>query len=268
MLDTLACSALTDDPFRCPTKWELWRQLISLLPRGRAWQTHEDLHEQANGESSEVERYQVDVTGLGEEELVPQLTKLQQYWAAYAELLEFLHQRACALINEFFCESLVELWREWGIEWAWPSPCEPWPMLCDKVRAIGSQRCEYLQALVAAQGYVVDCIDCGPGAVADCAVANCTPICDCEQNLIRVRIYLPTPPGRLPTGTLPPTIVLPPPIPFEAGAAVANCTPPCAPDPPPPATPEEPPQPPPLVVCLIEKYKPAHVLAIYEVIWI
>jgi len=238
-----SCVSNISDPFRCPSKWELWRQLLALLPRGRAWQTHEAVAERwVPPESSQVGTFEVGETGLGGEPDLDRLTVMQQYWAAYAEVLEYLHTRACALIEEFFCATTVELRQEWSIDYGYPDPCEPWDTLCDKVRAQGGATCAYLAELAARLGYTIECLDdCPAGAAADCAVADCTPVAhQCVPNRIVIRILSAESPA-----------MVTPPV-YAADAAVADCTPPCS-------TPDQ-------VICLIERFKPAHVLATYEVI--
>lgn len=239
---TIHCGPLVADTFRCPTKFELFRQVLALLPRGRAWQTHEDVHEIAvTGQSSEVERYEADTTPLGAEPFAERLTTLQRYWLAYAELLEVLHQRACALVEEMFCATTTELRAEWGAEYGFPDPCEPFDTLCQKVRAEGGATCAYLASLAARVGWYVECRECDPGARPDCAIADLSAVCECAPGEVVFRIIT----SRSPAATRP--------DPFNADAAAADCTPPC-------------PLPPAAVVCLIERFKPAHIRAIYEVI--
>lgn len=239
------CQIPINDPFRCPTKWELWRQILDLLPPGRAWQNHEEIGEYAGTEAAQIGTYELggDV-GMGAELNVQQLTGMQQYWAAYAEVSEYFHQRACALLEEYFCATANEQRAEWGIDYGFPDQCEPWDTLCAKVAAQGGATCEYLAQLASRNGWTVECHDCKQSriAVADCTVADCTPLdCECEAAVIRIRIIT----------ALSPAFVQP--TPFNADAAVADCTAPCI------ATPDQ-------VRCLIERWKPAHVAAIYEVI--
>ncbi|ADJ23049.1 Protein of unknown function DUF2313, Mu protein gp48 [Hyphomicrobium denitrificans ATCC 51888] len=239
---TVSCDSATDDPFLCPNKWQLWRQIMALLPRGRAWQTNLDARQIVVRDSSQVGTFEVGHTGIGAiEPTVEQLTGLQRYWLACAEVHEYLHQRACALMEEMFCDTTKELRGEWGHDYGFPDSCEPYDTLCDKVVAVGGSTCAYLASLAARLGYTVECDECPTAtARADCLEANLDALdCDCELNAIRIRIF----DGPKP---LVPTV-------FEADALVADCTPPC------PSAPEQ-------VVCLIERFKPAHVRAIYEVV--
>lgn len=239
----ISCSTTGADRFRCPTKWELWRQILALLPRGRAWQTHEAGAELIiSSESSQAGRYEIGSTGLGTEPVVERLTVMQRYWAAYAEVLENLHARACALIEEFFCATFRETAPEWAVEYGYPDRCEPWDTLCDKVRAQGGSTCAYLAALASRNGWFVTCDDgCQTTARADCAIADYTPLCDCQPGQIVITIHRALSPAYVAS------------VPFAADAAVADCTPPCEPAPD-------------VVTCLIERYKPAHVKAIYKIV--
>jgi uncharacterized protein YmfQ (DUF2313 family) len=237
-----ACDLLVDDPFRCPTKWELLQQLLVNMPRGRAWQTHEDLAEvYTNRDSSEVGEYEIGDTGLGADDGAPRLTVMQQYWAAYASVLEYLHQRACALLEEMLCATTVDLRGEWGADYGFPDPCLPYDTLCEKVRAEGGATCAYFVGLAARLGYAIECRDCGAGAEAGCAEASLDETCVCAPSVMLIRILRTASPA-LVAGE-----------PFEAGSAVAGCTPPC------PPVPDD-------LVCLINRLKPAHVKALFEVV--
>ena len=238
----MTCNPTIDRPFHCPTKWELWRQTMALLPRGRAWQTHEDGVERIIAtESSQAGLFETGSTGAGTEPVTERLSVLQQYWAAFAEIQAFLHQRACALLEEFFCATTQELRAEWGAEYGFPDSCEPYDALCDKVRAEGGATCDYLAGLAARLGFTIKCSDCPDGgAAADCIVADCTPLCECTPNQITITILMRESPAAV-AG-----------IPFNADSLVADCTPVCD------VVPDQ-------VVCLIERFKPAHVRAIYIV---
>jgi uncharacterized protein YmfQ (DUF2313 family) len=243
-MSIVSCSAGTTS-FRCPTKWEIWRQLIALLPRGRAWQTHEQVGEFFTGHNSQVGTFEVGDTGLGSEPNVERLTVMQQFWAAYAEVLEYLHQRACLLIEEFFCRTINETADEWRREFGYPDACDPWHSLCDKVKALGGSTCSYLQSLAADRGWALSCSECDTtsnGPRADCARSDCAKTCDCAINTIWVTI-------RLDQST---AYVKPKMRGARADCATADTAVagPC----PPGAEPLQ---------CLIERYKPAHVKAIY-----
>lgn len=242
----MTCETIDRQAFFCPTKWQIWRQVLALLPRGRAWQTHETNTERiVASESSQLGLYELGSTGLGTEPVVERLTVMQQYWAAFAEVLEYLHRRACALIEEFFCSTARELLPEWHVEYGHPDPCEPWRTLCDKVRATGGATCAYLAGLAASSGWVIACSDCsgvGGGARAGRMVAgaDCNSPCACPANTIFIRVYLNESPSYSGRYLAP-----------QAGLMRAGCDTACGPNID-------------ALICLIERFKPAHVKAIYE----
>lgn len=244
-MEQLSCPSTAADRFRCPTKWELWRQAMALLPRGRAWQTHEEGGAERSpvGVSSELGRFEVGATSVGAEPAVPQLTVLEQFWASWAELSEYFHQRACQLIEEFYCATTFEQRAEWGIDYGFPDPCEPWDTLCEKVAAIGGATCAYLAAMAARRGWAVTCREC-PSPQAECLIADCDQLCECEQNVIIVEIDLANSPAYSDEF-----------IPPMADAMQSDCHEPCD-QPPPPS----------LIMCLIERFKPANVRALYVTI--
>lgn len=238
-MSTIACTP-SADTFRCPTKWELFGQILALLPRGRAWQTHETVGEFIAGPSATYgsASFGGDL-GAGAEGGGERLTVMQQFWASFAEVSEFLHQRACALIDEMFCETTSELAVEWGTDYGFPDSCDPWPTLCDKVRAQGGATCAYFVGLAASIGYAVECID-DCGSSAGCDPAGLMVAGGPRPARIHIRI----------SSTDSPALTEVPN--FAAGALVAGCTPPC------PPVPDD-------IICLIERWKPAHVIATYDV---
>ena len=233
-----SCSNISD-PFFCPTKWELFEQTSSLLRPGRATQTNRDT---------------LEVAAPGDEVWPPdnpwqaKLTVMQQYWAAFAEVLEYLHQRACALIPEFFCSTVNETRAEWNVEYGFPDPCEPYDLLCEKVNAIGGARCDYFVDLAARRGWDVTCVNCADedlADAADCSLADCSGIAcdtDCGPNVLLLQISLATSPA-----------YASPVLSSGADCAAADCSDLCEPN-------VE------ALKCLIERFKPAHVRAIYRVI--
>ncbi len=240
-MTALSCT-VGADTFRCPTKWELWQQTMASLPRGRAWQSHEDSVERTvTGYSSEVDVFETGQTGVGAEPIIENLTTLEQYWASHAEVLEYLHQRACALTEEFYCDTTAEQRQEWGVDYGFPDPCEPWDQLCAKVAAIGGATCAYLSEVAAARGWHVECVECN-GPEAECLMADCDPLCECKNAIIEVLVDTALSPASDADW-----------LPMQADAMQADCHDEC------PPIPEE-------MLCLIERIKPAHVLAIYTVI--
>jgi len=243
----LSCPQPIEDPFFCPTKPEIFEQLLGLLPPGRAFNTHEAAGDRIEGDyNSQVGTFQTDTTPLGSEPFVDTNTNMEAYWLAYAEVLEYWLQRACRLIPEFFCEEAVETIPEWHIDYGFPDDCDPWTTLCDKVRAQGGSTCAYLAEIAAARGWVLTCSDCIPlrTAIAGCATAGCSKSCGCPAGVIWVTINLPastayeTPATDRTAGA------------GRARAGAAYTGPPCPPN-------AEPLQ------CLIERWKPAHIRAEY-----
>jgi len=241
----ISCPAAVADVFKCPTRFELLRQILALLPRGRAWQSHEDVHEiEVSGDPAQVGTFQIDRTGLGTEAFAERLTTMQRYWLAFAIVLEYLHTRACQLIEEMFCETTAELRGEWGFEYGFPDPCEPWESLCGKVRALGGARCEYFQALAAARGWDLTCHECvtTKGARAGCARAGCARPCGCPRNEVYFIVRLSTSPS----------YVAPAVTRARARCARAGVARTCGgPDIS-------------QLICLIERFRPAHVKTFYE----
>lgn len=149
----------SDQPFQCPTKWQIFLQMLALLPSGRAWQTH----------SGTVES-DVLSDAVSEADKIGGLTVMQRYWAAFSEVSEWLHQRACALLDEAFCATRNELDNEWASEFAFPDPCEPYFDLCDKMLALFDGRCESFVEIAAAHGWAIECLSC---EVADAGGLGC-----------------------------------------------------------------------------------------------
>jgi len=118
----------------CPEKTEILPQVLRLLPRGRAWQTHE---------------------GLPAEGSV-----LRRYWSAWSALLAFATERLCALHAEFFCASATETRDLWLAEYGLPDACDPsGGDLCLKVSMQGGTRGEFLEEVAARYGFDIEVTD-------------------------------------------------------------------------------------------------------------
>jgi uncharacterized protein YmfQ (DUF2313 family) len=130
----------------CPSLDETHRQLLALLPQGRAWRTR-----QGGPEPGSV---------------------LWSFWRAAARAVQALEARACALRLEFWCESLIETRPEWLTDYGLPDACDPFPDLCAKVAAIGGQTCDYFVALAAQAGWAIACVP-DLSARAGCFQAGC-----------------------------------------------------------------------------------------------
>lgn len=219
------------DPFRCPTKWELFAQIIGLLPPGRAWQTREDVGIGV-------------IAGENGEPDVTQLTGLQQWWAALAETLEDVHQRACALLDEWYCATTSAMRPEWLTDWGFPGECEIYDDLCEKVADIPGSTCADLVTIAARRGWAISCRDCQGVAVAKAGrlSAGCSSVCACTPGTIWITID---------TAASPAYVAPDKPRP-RARCARARCNRLCDPDTS-------------LLNCIIERVRQAHVLVHYEV---
>lgn len=245
------CQAEFSDPFRCPSKEEYLRQLMALLPRGRAWQSHEDdiagAFERWPDINSECGDAQCGDAQCGQQALRVERTVMAAYWAAFAEINEYFAQRACKLLDEFFCQTVDETRDWWGDDYGFPDPCDPWDELCEKVAAIGGANCAYIKWAAGTRGWLVDCRDCTAGkatAMAGCAMAGRAYSCGvCEPNALYITIDL----ENSPAYTVTRLAKLPYAGNWRAGSAIlcqeTNVK---------------------QMECLIERIKPAHVLAIYH----
>jgi hypothetical protein len=81
------------------------------------------------------------------------------YWRAFAQVMKYLSDRACALRQEFWCQSISETRDAWMYEYGLPDDCDPFPDLCTKVAAIGGTRCEYYAQIAARSGWSVTCLE-------------------------------------------------------------------------------------------------------------
>lgn len=116
----------------CPTQEEITPQLLALLPRGRAWNTHEGLP-QPN-------------------------TTIYQYFNTLAGVWAYANQRICALRLEFFCASANETLDLWNQQYGLPDGCDPFPDLCVKVAATGGVTCAYYEAIALEIGWSIACV--------------------------------------------------------------------------------------------------------------
>lgn len=117
----------------CPSEDQTRDAILALLPRGRAWQTHEG---------------RPDTTST-----------IYRFWQAVAYAFWLVNSRLCALRAEFFCRTASETLPEWMVEYDLPNDCEPYPELCDKVNAIGDGRCQTYIDIAARAGWDIECLD-------------------------------------------------------------------------------------------------------------
>lgn len=248
----ISCPTEFPDPFKCPTKEEYLIQLLALLPRGRAWQSHEKsstaiIKRYPDSGPAELGELILGEAQLGQPAIKVERTVMAAYWASYAEVCEGASRRACELLAEFFCHSINETEDWWATDYGFPDPCEPWDNLCDKVAALGGSTCDYLVWAAARRGWSITCTDCGtadPKAVAGCTlVGPWAQMCfDCQPDTINIAIDVLNSPAYVAFNS-----------PAYAGVAMAGCTSLCEPDPQ-------------QIECLVERIKPAHVAVAYTYI--
>jgi uncharacterized protein YmfQ (DUF2313 family) len=158
--------------FWCPTVEDTRAALLALLPRGRAWRN----------DDGSIEPGSV----------------LYQFWTAAAYVINYANERLCALALEMLCATETETDDQWMIEYGLPDPCDPFPDLCEKVAAIGGQRCEYFNERIARLGWVAECfeksISCG--ARAGCSRAGARRAMAGNRNALAltVRVHTGDPP--------------------------------------------------------------------------
>jgi hypothetical protein len=138
---------------KCPTPDEVLAAALALLPRGRAWQTHES--GPRPGADIGFSPKAFDNTAFSTAYEAPSI--LRRYWAAVSDVFYFLNQRLCALRLEFWCASQSETRDQWMAEYGLPDACDPFPDLCAKVAAIGGTRCDYYAAIAARMGWSIEC---------------------------------------------------------------------------------------------------------------
>ena len=129
----MSCPTPTASLDICPTRDEIVPQLLALLPRGRAWATHD------GGPFPGMTSY--------------------SFWTAVADIWAWINARICALALEFVCQTQTETNDLWMEEYGLPDGCDPFPDLCTKVAAQGGTRCEYYVAMAAQAGWSITCWD-------------------------------------------------------------------------------------------------------------
>lgn len=139
--------------FRCPTRLQVFRQLLMLLPRGRAWQTGDPA-----GQAYTLTMAQAGFAQTGMfQTLDRKLSVLHAFWSAVADYFYQLTQLLCAVRLEFWCATQSQTNDLWLAEYGLPDACDPFPDLCAKVAALGGTRCEYFSAIAARAGWSIDC---------------------------------------------------------------------------------------------------------------
>jgi hypothetical protein len=235
----------------CPTAEEITPQLIAMLPRGRAWSTHDG----------------GPYPG----------TPAWGFWRAVAAVWADVNAAICAMAPEFFCASQTVTHDVWLDEYGLPDGCDPFPDLCAKVAAVGGARCEYITAIAARAGWAVSCYDTGGGcggkagrARAGCAQAGRSP----KPGTVVIRVDIRKSPAFL--GNFPPAPSSTAPRPArKAGRAMAGQPLACVQTGGPPIVPRagrakaggRPYCPPDItgIACIVERISGAHNSIVYEV---
>ena len=139
----------------CPTALQRFRQLLLLLPRGKAWQSSEPAGQAFTASMAQTAPRWAQ-GGLFQTLHRP-LTVMQATLQAMADYWVQLEQMLCALRLEFFCATMDATRELWLAEYGLPDACDPFPDICAKAAATGGTRCEYFAAIAARAGWVIDC---------------------------------------------------------------------------------------------------------------
>lgn len=159
----MSCPPFTPAAFRCPTLEECREALLALLPRGRAWQSHDGGPLPRVAGTFDASAFDT-VTAFEGRKRPGSI--IWAFFAALAHQVHFACSRLCALREEFFCATARETHAEWMAEYGLPDACDPYPDLCAKVSALGGATCDYFAAVAARHGWSVECIDFACGAHA------------------------------------------------------------------------------------------------------
>jgi len=145
------CSTNMPGPFECPTLEQSIAATAALLPRGRAWPAN------SAGILPNFLSWLGSLTSTPAPSDYPPGYGQMGFIAALGAVRNFIETQLCALRLEFWCatETLTnDLWlQEYGL----PDDCDPFPILCAKVAALGGRRCELYQELTAANGWSIEC---------------------------------------------------------------------------------------------------------------
>ncbi|PHQ72407.1 MAG: hypothetical protein COB93_00250 [Sneathiella sp.] len=126
------CGPDTRRPYKCPDREDLFRAFIMLLPRGRAWQTHDD--------------------GVPRDQ-----SWLQRYWWAVAGESVVLWQSICSMTDQYFCDTVTYMRDELLADYGLPDECDPYGDICTRIAAYGDYGCEHWTAIAAAHGWDIVC---------------------------------------------------------------------------------------------------------------
>lgn len=137
-----SCNNLDRQQDICPSREQIFAQMCTVLPRGRAWQTHN--------------------TDVPREKSIQ-----QKFWWAMAGFIEWVNDEMCRVIDEYFCNTVSDLKQVALVEYGIPDDCGLYRDLCTKIRALPDDHCDYYAAVAAQLGYKVQCsvprdIECYP----------------------------------------------------------------------------------------------------------
>lgn len=141
--------------FQCPTRLQRFRQVLQLLPRGKAWQSGEPAGQAYTASMAQ----QVPAWSQSHlfQTLDRPLTVMHAFWAAVSDFFWQLEAMLCALRSEFWCSTQSRTRDLWMLEYGLPDDCDPNPDLCAKVGATGGTDCEYYAAVAARAGWSITC---------------------------------------------------------------------------------------------------------------
>ncbi len=182
------CSTNPPAPLTCPTLEQSIDATAQLLPRGKAWP--------ANNRAMPplFLAWLADLVGIPAPADWPPGYVQMGFVAAVGAVRNYLEAQLCALRLEFWCATETQTNDEWMAEYGLPDDCDPFPVLCAKVAALGGRRCELYQELCAANGWIIECeaepACLGVGALASSGFAGNIMIGGSAQaNQIEIIVY-------------------------------------------------------------------------------
>lgn len=176
--------------FFCPDRDRLLQALIRLLPRGRAWQTHDGGPRPGYGVGFHSGGY---FEGGFQTQSKP-YSVLWLFWLVVAEVSLYVHERLCQLRREFWCATMSETQDWWLTEYGLPNRCDPFPDLCVKVAAMGGSRCEYYAFIAARAGWSISCVEnyeyCGTRVGSRRSKAGCMRVGRTRSAVLKIIVDL------------------------------------------------------------------------------
>jgi hypothetical protein len=146
------CSTNRPGPFECPTLEQSIQATAALLPRGRAWPAN------SAGMVQNFLGWLGALVGIPAPSDYPPGYGQMGFVAAIGAVRNYLETQLCALRLEFWCATETLTNDLWMAEYGLPDDCDPFPVLCAKVAALGGRRCELYQELCEANGWIIECV--------------------------------------------------------------------------------------------------------------